>query len=280
MTAQYEIQTETVDQYMHDVERQGDLLTAEEVKTLSRRFLKQHCMKSKNTLIEKNLKLVVKQARKYMGRGMALADLIEEGNLGLIRAVEKFDPERGYLISTYATWWIRQTIERAISNHTRTVRLPVEVVRDLSRVLRTERDLEEHLQLTPTIEQIHEKNPDLTVEKITQLLKHRHANLSLDYQKDDDEQGMYNVLADNNTCPEKDMMTASLVDQISCVLDQMKPREAEILSRRFGLRNHNESTLDEVAAQVGLTRERVRQILKECMLKLRSRLEDYQLEVA
>jgi len=245
------------------------LLTAEEEVYFARRALK-GCEASRKRMIVSNLRLVVKIARRYNNRGLALLDLIEEGNLGLIRAVEKFDPERGFRFSTYATWWIRQTIERAIMNQTRTIRLPIHVVKELNVYLRCARELSQKLDHEPTAEEI-AKELDKPVDEVSRMLRLNERITSVDTPiGGENDKALLDILADQNEFgPEEDLQDNDMKSNIVKWLEELNAKQREVLARRFGLLGYEPSTLEDVGAEIGLTRERVRQIQVEALRRLR-----------
>ena len=252
------------------------LLTADEEKKFARRIQKGD-EAARHRMIESNLRLVVKIARRYLNRGLPLLDLIEEGNLGLIHAVKKFDPERGFRFSTYATWWIRQTIERAIMNQARTVRLPIHIIKDINTVLRAARQLRQQLESQPTAAEIAEFM-DRNVEDVERLIGlHERVTVgSTSPAGSDDERGLLDALP---ASADAEPPACAQNDGVHEILDhwvwELSDKQREVVERRFGLHGYRRLTLEQIGREIGVTRERVRQIQIEALRNLKKMLESH-----
>ncbi|MDH5455697.1 MAG: RNA polymerase sigma factor RpoS [Gammaproteobacteria bacterium] len=251
------------------------LLTADEEKSYARR-VQRGDEAARQRMIESNLRLVVKIARRYLNRGLPFLDLIEEGNLGLIHAVKKFDPDRGFRFSTYATWWIRQTIERGIMNQSRTVRLPIHIIKDVNSCLRAARRLRQQMDRAPSMQELadHLERDVADVERLMGL----HERVTLSATGADDQAGIGPVdrlrakrSGEPSSCAQRDDVN-HIVDRWVC---ELSAKQREVVERRFGLHGYRRATLEQIGEEIGVTRERVRQIQLDALKNLRAMLESH-----
>ena len=266
-----DVQADVTQLYLNEI-GQAPLLTAQQEVELAR-LSRQGDFEARQKMIEHNLRLVVNIAKHYANRGLALLDLVEEGNLGLIHALEKFDPERGFRFSTYATWWIRQNIERAIMNQSRTIRLPVHVIKELNIYLRAHRHLETHGVSDPSAEDIASLTGH-SVEDVRRMLALNERVASLDAPLEvDPDLSLGEAIADENAhLPEDFLQHAEVEKHVREWLSQLTDKQCWVIERRFGLNGHEIATLEDLAQELKVTRERVRQIQMEALRLLRQML--------
>lgn len=248
------------------------MLSPEEELDIAKKIKDEHSEFSKNVLVNANLRLVVSIAKKYIGRGLSFLDLIQEGNIGLMKAAERFDYAKGYKFSTYATWWVQQSITRAIADKARSIRLPIHMIESLNKIKKTTIDMTTELGRTPTKQEIAYRL-GISVSKLNQIIKSAQPTISMETpanQKDDSSK-IADYIVDNSTItPESMVSQESMLEDIKKMLNQLMPKERDVLIMRYGLNNDGtKKTLDEIGSQYGVSRERIRQIENRAIAKLK-----------
>lgn len=253
------------------------LLSSSEEADLSKRIKENHDEFAKDILVNANLRLVVSIAKKYIGRGLSFLDLIQEGNVGLIKAAERFDYKKGYKFSTYATWWIQQSITRAIADKARIIRLPIHMIESISKIRRTTLDLTSKLGRTPTKQEIAYRM-GITVQKLTSIIKSAQSTVSMDTpsSNDDDASKIGDFIVDDSTVsPDGRVLQDNMLEDIRTILNKLSQKERDVLILRYGLDNNGaKKTLDEIGSQYGVSRERIRQIETRAISKLKKLCKD------
>lgn len=248
------------------------LLSSEEEMQIAKKIKEENCEMSKNILVNANLRLVVSIAKKYIGRGLSFLDLIQEGNMGLMKAAERFDYTKGYKFSTYATWWVQQAITRAIADKARIIRLPIHMIESLSKIRRATLDLTTELGRNPTKQEIAYRL-GLTVNKLTSLVKSAQSTISIESpanQKEDSTKIADYIVDESTITPDSRVSQENLFEDIRKMLNQLSPKEKDVLILRYGLDNNGtKKTLDEIGSQYGVSRERIRQIENRAISKLK-----------
>ena len=264
-----EVSTDTLQLFLKDIGRVPLLTAAQEVELAKRIERGDHS--AKQAMVEANLRLVVSIAKRYRNQGLPFLDLIQEGSIGLVRAVEKFDHRKGFKFSTYATWWIRQAVARALADKARTIRMPVHVVEKLNKIVRSERKLRAELLREPTTAEI-AKDLDLTLDEVEHIRRSAQTPVSLEKPVGDEEESEFGHFLTDDTAPlpEEEAEVAMRREALRAILDTLSQRERRVLELRYGLDGEQPRTLDEVGRTFNVTRERIRQIENQCLKKLRA----------
>ncbi len=272
-----EVSTDALQLFLKDVGRVDLLTAAQEVELAKRIERGEH--RAKQEMVEANLRLVVSIAKKYRNQGLPFLDLIQEGTIGLVRAAEKFDYRKGFKFSTYATWWIRQAVARALADKARTIRMPVHVVEKLNKIVRSERKLRAELGREPTAGEI-ARDLDLTVDEVEQILRSSQTPVSLEKPVGDEEESEFGhfLTDDSAPLPDEEAETAMRKEALQRILAMLSYRERRVLELRYGLNGEHPRTLDEVGRTFNVTRERIRQIENQSLKKLRALAESQKLK--